>query len=80
MAARLLNCSRPEAISAAWQAFSAEGGVLGAYANGFTSIAALAPGRSVDVLEAKRDLGPSAYADIAVEWVDRGTSIVIWDV
>jgi homocysteine S-methyltransferase len=76
VAARLLNCSTPEAISAAWGVFSAEEGVVGAYANGFTSVDALAPGGTVDVLEARRDLTPSAYAEIAMGWVELGASIV----
>lgn len=76
VAARLLNCSRPETISAAWDDFAAEEGVLGAYANGFTSVAELAPGGTVEVLEVRRDLSPSAYAEMAVGWVDRGASIV----
>jgi len=41
--ARLLNCSRPEAITAAWEVLAAGGGATGAYANGFTSIDGLKP-------------------------------------
>jgi S-methylmethionine-dependent homocysteine/selenocysteine methylase len=74
--ARLLNCSRPESISSAWPAFSAAPGTTGAYANGFTSVAALAPGGTVDALEARRDLSPTAYADVAMSWVENGASIV----
>lgn len=74
--ARLLNCSRPEAVSAAWSGFASGGGVTGAYANGFTSIAALTPGATVDALEARRDLSPAAYADFAMAWVEQGASIV----
>ena len=74
--ARLLNCSRPEAITAAWGVFAAGGGVTGAYANGFTSIDGLKPGGTVDALEARRDLSPEAYADFAMSWVEHGASIV----
>jgi S-methylmethionine-dependent homocysteine/selenocysteine methylase len=74
--ARLLNCSRPEAISAAWEVFATGGGVTGAYANGFTSIEGLKPGGTVDALEARRDLSPEAYADFALGWVEHGASIV----
>lgn len=74
--ARLLNCSRPEAIDAAWGVFASGGGVLGAYANGFTSIAGLQPGGTVDALEARRDLSPAAYADFALSWVEQGATIV----
>jgi S-methylmethionine-dependent homocysteine/selenocysteine methylase len=74
---RLLNCSRPEAISAAWDVFAAGGGVTGAaYANGFTSIEGLKPGGTVDALEARRDLSPEAYADFAMAWVEQGARIV----
>ncbi|TVS10088.1 MAG: hypothetical protein EA417_19365 [Gammaproteobacteria bacterium] len=31
---------------------------------------------AVDALEARRDLGPQAYADHALRWVDQGASIV----
>ncbi|NBC48635.1 MAG: homocysteine S-methyltransferase [Gammaproteobacteria bacterium] len=74
--ARLLNCSRPEAITAAWDVFAVGGGVTGAYANGFTSIDGLKPGGTVDALEARRDLSPEAYADFAMGWVGHGASIV----
>lgn len=74
--ARLLNCSRPEAITAAWEDFASGGGVTGAYANGFTSIDGLKPGGTVDALEARRDLSPAAYADFAMAWVEQGASIV----
>ncbi len=41
--ARLLNCSKPEAISASWGAFAKGSGPLGAYANVFTAIDSLKP-------------------------------------
>jgi S-methylmethionine-dependent homocysteine/selenocysteine methylase len=74
--ARLINCCRPEAVSAAWPEFSAGPGVTGAYANGFTSVEALKPGGTVEALDARQDLTPSAYADFALEWVRQGASIV----
>lgn len=74
--ARLLNCSRPEAVSAAWPAFSTPPGVTGAYANGFTSVENLEPGGTVAGLEARRDLGPDAYAGFALRWVEQGATIV----
>jgi len=39
VAARLLNCSPPEAISAALPGLAALGGPFGAYANGFAGLA-----------------------------------------
>jgi len=74
--ARLLNCSRPETIDAVWDAFAAPRGTCGAYANGFTSVTALAPGGTVDSLEARRDLTPDAHAEVALSWVSRGAEIV----
>ena len=74
--ARLLNCSRPETIDAAWDAFAAPPGTCGAYANGFTSVTALVPGGTVDSLEARRDLTPAAHAEVALSWVARGARIV----
>ena len=74
--AKLLNCSKPEAINAAWHALSAGVGKIGAYANGFTSIKALEPGGTVEELEARHDLGPSNYANFAMQWVEQGADIV----
>lgn len=74
--ARLLNCSRPEAVSAAWPLFSAQPGVTGAYANGFTSVESLEPGGTVASLGSRQDLTPEAYAGFALRWVEGGASIV----
>ncbi|TPJ74003.1 homocysteine S-methyltransferase family protein [Mesorhizobium sp. B2-7-1] len=76
VAARLLNCCRPEAIAAALPELAALGGPVGAYANGFTAVAALKHGGTVDVLHARHDLDPQAYADQAIGWVDAGAGIV----
>ncbi|RUW67911.1 MULTISPECIES: homocysteine S-methyltransferase family protein [unclassified Mesorhizobium] len=75
VAARLVNCCRPEAVSAALPELIALGGPVGAYANGFTSIEALKHG-TVDVLHARHDLDPQAYADQAIGWVEAGALIV----
>ncbi|RVD21919.1 homocysteine S-methyltransferase family protein, partial [Mesorhizobium sp. M4B.F.Ca.ET.017.02.2.1] len=74
--ARLVNCCRPEAVSAALPDLIALGGPVGAYANGFTSIEALKHGGTVDVLHARHDLDPRAYADQAIGWVEAGALIV----
>jgi len=76
VAARLLNCCRPEAIAAALPELVALGGPVGAYANGFTSVEALKHGGTVDVLHARHDLDPQAYADQAIGWVEAGACIV----
>ncbi|TPI19173.1 homocysteine S-methyltransferase family protein [Mesorhizobium sp. B4-1-1] len=76
VAARLLNCCRPEAIAAALPELVALGGAVGAYANGFTSVEALKHGGTVEVLHARHDLDPQDYADQAIGWVDAGAGIV----
>lgn len=76
LAARLVNCSRPEAVDGAFGDLVALGGTVGAYANGFTAVEALKHGGTVDVLDARKDLGPDSYADFAIGWVERGAAIV----
>lgn len=75
--ALLLNCSRPESISAVWDSFVAGCDVpVGAYANGFTSVTDLKIGGTVDSLEARQDLDPEDYAGFAMEWVDKGATLI----
>ena len=76
VAAILLNCSTPEAIDAAWPHLDGARVPVGAYANAFTSVAALEPGGTVAVLECREDLGPEAYAAFARGWLGRGAGIV----
>ena len=76
IAARLVNCSRPETVDAAMADLAALGGTVGAYANGFTAVDALKHGGTVEVLEARRDLGPQSFADFALGWVAAGATIV----
>lgn len=76
IAARLINCCRPEAVSAALPDLIALGGPVGAYANGFTSVEALKHGGTVEVLHARHDLDPQAYASQAIGWVEAGAQIV----
>ncbi|TPN81436.1 homocysteine S-methyltransferase family protein [Mesorhizobium sp. CU2] len=76
VAARLINCCRPEAVSAAMAELIALGGPVGAYANGFTSVEALKHGGTVEVLHARHDLDPEAYAEQAIGWVEAGAHIV----
>lgn len=74
--AKLINCSQPEAITAAWSKLAGGTGPIGAYANGFTSVSALDAGGTVDVLSAREDLGPDSYADIVMGWVEHGATLV----
>ncbi|MCC5974970.1 MAG: homocysteine S-methyltransferase family protein [Rubellimicrobium sp.] len=74
----LANCSAPEAMAAALEALADVGLSFGAYANGFTRITEdfLKDEATVDALTARRDLTPEAYAAFALDWVDRGATIV----
>ena len=76
--ALLVNCSVPEAVSQALPLLVANAVSVGAYANGFTGINKefTRAGSAVDLLEAREDLGPQAYADFAVQWISQGTEIV----
>jgi homocysteine S-methyltransferase len=72
----LINCSRPEAVTAGLDIIKQSGIRFGAYANGFTAVEALRPGGTVDSLSARTDLGPEAYATHALTWIEMGASIV----
>ena len=72
----LVNCSLPEAVDQAVAMMAGLGVPFGASANGFTSVLELEPGKTVDVLKARSDLGPEVYADHALSWVEAGASIV----
>lgn len=73
----LLNCSTPETITAAMATLASADRPFGAYANGFTHIAAeFGPGTSTDLLGVRHDVGPSEYADTVEGWTALGASIV----
>ncbi len=72
----LVNCSWPESLSEAMPLLAASGLPFGGYANGFTAIDALAPGGTVDILVARDDLGPEAYGNHAMSWINQGATIV----
>jgi len=72
----MVNCSVPEAVTTAMDVLARLGVPFGGYANGFTSVDELQPGGTVDVLEARTDLDPAAYAEHALRWVERGATIV----
>lgn len=77
-AAVLLNCSVPEAISTAVPLLVGNDIPVGAYANGFTGISDAfdSVGATVDLLKARKNLGPKVYADFAQNWVDPGATII----
>ena len=72
----LVNCSIPEAVTAAMPVLAKSGLRFGGYANGFTSISALRPGGNVDSLSARTDLDPVAYGGFVQQWLDAGASII----
>lgn len=74
----LLNCSRPEAISKGLPILASLHDHVGAYANGFTEIAASFDriGATTDLLSARKDIGPEAYAQFARHWADIGALTV----
>ena len=74
--AKLLNCSKPEAILASWSKMKSDQGLTGAYGNGFTSIDSLKPGGTVKSMESRSDLGPAAYAEFALQWANQGAALI----
>jgi homocysteine S-methyltransferase len=72
----LINCSWPEAVTQGQAALARSGLAHGGYANGFTKADALEIGGTVSGLKVRTDLGPEAYADHALRWVDAGATIV----
>lgn len=78
IAALLVNCSPPEAVSQALPLLAGHGVPLGAYANGFVEIASnfLQEGATVDFLKARSNLGPEVYAGFAEDWCRQGAKII----
>lgn len=72
----LVNCSMPEAVTTALDELAGLGTPFGGYANAFTSVAPLQPGGTVDSLASRNDLGPDAYADHALHWVEQGATLL----
>jgi S-methylmethionine-dependent homocysteine/selenocysteine methylase len=78
LAALLVNCSPPEAVSQALPLLAGQGIPLGAYANGFVKIAPdyLQEGATVDLLQARKNLGPEVYTQFAEDWTKQGATII----
>jgi S-methylmethionine-dependent homocysteine/selenocysteine methylase len=72
----MVNCSVPEAVTAAMSELAKLNVPFGGYANGFTSVAPLQPGGTVDKLASRTDLGPAAYAEHAMGWIEQGSTVV----
>ena len=76
--ALLINCSAPEAMGAAINALLPSGLPVGALANAFTQITNefLKDSPTVDALHSRKDVTPERYADFAMDWVNRGATII----
>jgi homocysteine S-methyltransferase len=74
--ALLFNCSFPEVIGKAMSVAGKTGKPFGGYANGFTSVEPLKPGGTVDSLTARDDLNEQRYAELVMDWVKQGATIV----
>ncbi|MEM1102221.1 MAG: homocysteine S-methyltransferase family protein, partial [Pseudomonadota bacterium] len=76
--ALLINCARPEAVTVAVETLRETKVKLGAYANGFTGIvdAFNSDNATVDLLSARRDLGPAAYLEHAKAWAALGATLI----
>ena len=74
----LINCSSPEAVSDGLSSLVGHDFEVGAYANGFTKIHAdfNSINATVDLLEARTDLGPDAYLTFAKGWAATGATII----
>ena len=78
VSAFLVNCSAPEAITAAVPVLRTMTDLpVGAYANGFTPIPHKWDYQSdADLPPARTDMGPDAYAVHAAKWIDAGAGII----
>ena len=76
--ALMVNCSVPEVVTKALDSIAHCDLPFGAYANGFQRISEkfLKKKPTVDALSARSDLGPKAYAEFALGWVEQGATIV----
>ena len=74
----LVQCSVPEVMPAALEILKRAGKPFGAYANGFTEISEgfLSDAPTVDALTSREDMGPDAYADHVMGWINQGATIV----
>ncbi|MEK6481075.1 homocysteine S-methyltransferase family protein [Catalinimonas sp. 4WD22] len=72
----LFNCSFPETIAEGIKAVQHLEIPYGGYANGFTSVEALKPGGTVNVLSTREDLDEKKYAQYVMDWIKKGASIV----
>ena len=72
----LINCSIPEMVTEGLKIVARSGVRFGGYANGFTSVEALAPGSTVDRLSNRKDLGPEEYLEFVKTWINLGAEVI----
>ncbi|WP_409432975.1 homocysteine S-methyltransferase family protein [Litorimonas sp. RW-G-Af-16] len=72
----MVNCSMPETVTLAMPLLVEAFPCVGAYANGFQSVAPLKAGGTVAGLQKRQDLTPDKYADYAMNWVKMGATII----
>ncbi len=72
----LINCAPPEATQTAVYDLLALNKPVGAYANGFTTVAPLQADTTVDLLTRREDLGPEAFADHVMKLAEAGATIL----
>lgn len=71
-----VNCSMPETVTAAMPLLVKAFPIVGGYANGFQSIAALDAGGTTIGLKARKDITPKIYAEYALSWAEAGAKII----
>ena len=74
--ALLINCSIPEMVTEGLKIVAKSGVRFGGYANGFTSVEALVPGSTVDLLSQRKDLVPAEYLEFVKDWMALGAEII----
>jgi len=72
----LINCSIPEMVTEGLKIVAKSDVRFGGYANGFTSVEALVPGSTVDLLTQRKDLGPDEYLEFVKTWIDLGAEVI----
>lgn len=72
----MLNCCDPEQLTEKMPELQRHYRTVGGYANAFTSVEAMASGGSVDLLEAREDVSPSAYVGDVTAWLTAGARVV----
>jgi len=71
-----VNCSMPEAVTAAMPLLVDAFPMVGGYANGFQTVADLEAGGTTKDLKARKDLTPAAYAEYTLKWAKAGAKII----